>query len=84
MLMTLADEIREFVYQIYIQPARNTGENTVTIRAGDVHEQMSLVDRMPAVCGAIGTNKFENKYSVTLINRRGPTQGANVYFTFDL
>ncbi|MHA1267305.1 MAG: hypothetical protein ACTSRS_18855 [Candidatus Helarchaeota archaeon] len=54
----------------------------VTIRAGDVHEKMNLVDRMPAVCGAIGTNKFKNEYNVKLINRRGPTQGAIVFFTF--
>lgn len=54
----------------------------MTIRAGDVHKEMNLVDRMPAVCGAIGTKKFENQYNVRLIDRKGPTQGANVFFTF--
>lgn len=53
-------------------------------RAGDVHERMGLLGRMPAVCGAIGTQKFQEKYDVRLVERKGPTQGANVYFTFEV
>ena len=82
--MTLADEIRDFAYKRYIQPARQRGERQVTIRAGDVHEELGLINRMPAVCGALGTEKFQRMCNVRLINREGPTQGANVYFTFEL
>jgi 5-methylcytosine-specific restriction protein B len=80
----LADEIRKFVFEEYIEPARREGRDIVTIRAGDVHDKMDLSGRMPAVCGAIGTRKFENLYNVRQIKREGPTQGANVFFTFKI
>lgn len=73
----LADEIRRFVFREYIEPARLRGEHEVTIRAGDVHDRMGLVSRMPAVCGAIGADKFQDEYRVRLINRKGPNNGAN-------
>ena len=82
--MTLAGEIRDFVQQNYIEPARRRGDREITIRAGDIHRDMQLKSRMPAVCGAIGTKKFEEECGVRLIRRRGPTQGANVYFTFEI
>lgn len=82
--MTFADEIRGFAYENYIKPARNKGEETVTIRAGDVHDAMGLKSKMPSVCGALGTNKFLKQYGLSLENREGPTCGANVYFTFEI
>ena len=82
--MTLADEIRDFVQKYYIQPAQKRGEKRITIRAGDIHREMGLADRMPAVCGAIGTRMFEKLCEVRLIERIGPTQGANVFFTFEI
>ena len=80
--MSQADEIREFVYRTYIMPARDKSRQEVTVRAGDVHDKMGLVDRMPAVCGAVGTKIFERKYGVKLIHRTGVTNGPNVFFTF--
>ncbi len=80
----LSDGIRQFVYEHYILLARQRGERTIKVRAGDIHQQMQLVNQMPAVCGAIGTQKFEQKYNVRLISREGPSNGANVYFTFQI
>jgi hypothetical protein len=80
--MSQADKIREFAYREYIKPARDKSHQEVTIRAGDVHKKMGLVDRMPAVTSAIGSVIFQKKYHIRLINREGPTNGANVYFTF--
>lgn len=81
---TQADEIREFVYRNYIQPARQRGETQITIRAYDIHKQMKLEEKLPAVCSALGTDKFQKMYNVTLLERKGPTNAANVYFTFGL
>ncbi len=39
---------------------------------------------MPAVCSAIGSSKFSELAGAALRHRAGPTNGANVYFTFDL
>lgn len=45
---------------------------------------MGLTNAMPAVCSAIGGNKFGDLAGVTLFDRTGPTNGANVYFSFSL
>ena len=80
--MTLANQIRQFAFQNYIAPARQSAQAQVVIRAGDVHEAMRLTSRMPAVCGSLGTNLFQQQYGIALIGRQGPNQGANVFFTF--
>lgn len=56
----------------------------MTIRAGDVHRDMGLTNAMPAVCSAIGSKKFLELAGASLIERAGPANGANVYFTFAL
>jgi hypothetical protein len=48
--MMQADRIRQFVLDQFIAPARQQGRTGVVIRAGDVHQQMSLTNAMPAVC----------------------------------
>ena len=45
---------------------------------------MGLANALPAVCSAIGSNKFEELAGVTSINRSGPANGSNVYFGFRL
>jgi len=77
-----ADRIRQFVFDRYVLPTRQSGGGTIAIRAGDVHTAMALADAMPAVCGAIGALKFQQQYSVELLSRQGPGQGANAEFTF--
>jgi len=79
-----ADEIREFAYNHYVFPARNAGLPQVRIRAGDVHDALNLVSLYPAVCGALGADKFQTQYRLRRIGRQGPTSGANVWFTFEI
>jgi 5-methylcytosine-specific restriction protein B len=78
----LADQIRNFAYQRYIKPARDAGQSQVTIRAGDVHTNMGLSSRMPAVCGALGTKLFEYECRIKRIRTDGPSQGASTTYTF--
>jgi len=80
--MIQANRIRQFVRDHYIDPARAEGHAEITIRAGDVHREMSLTNAMPAVCSAIGSSKFDEFAGVTRTALTGPTNGANVYFTF--
>lgn len=82
--MAQADLIREFVSTRYIEPARATGTKHVTVRAGDVHRDMQLKDRMPAVASALGAKAFETAYRVKCIGRTGPHNGANLTFTFEV
>lgn len=82
--MSRADDIRNFAFKNFIEPARKQGIRTVTIRAGDVHKDMGLYDRMPAVCSALGSMKFENQFDVKRLKMEGPLHGANALFTFEI
>lgn len=82
--MKQADQIRRFVLDEYISPAQSSGRSEITIRAGDIHKRMGLHSAMPAVCSALGSGKFLELASVSLRHRAGPTNGSNVYFTFNL
>ena len=78
------ERIRQFALDHYVAPARAEGAPEITIRAGDVHREMSLANAMSAVCSAIGSNKLTRLAHVTPINRTGPANRANVYFQFSL
>lgn len=79
-----ADRIRDYANRVYVEPARAQGQREVTIRAGDVHKQMRLSDQMPAVCGALGSNKFQEEYRVRRVSVDGPLNGPNCQLTFEI
>ena len=93
--MGLVDEIRNYVFEKYIKPAFNEGRTFVTIRAGDIHEEMGLRNRMPAVCTALGSirameyfserlRELGHKVTVILYSSETPPSGygANAYYTY--
>ena len=82
--MTKADAVRAYALKTYLEPARGRGESQVTITAGDVAKALSLSNRMPLVCGALGTLKFQEECGLKLLGRSGPGQGARATFTFGL
>lgn len=82
--MSVADDIRQFCIEQYVEPARKRGDYVVAIRSGDVHDRMDLSQRMPAVCGALGADKFELLVPVRRITIDGPLKGANAIFVFRL
>lgn len=81
---SIADRIRGHVLRKYVAPARSRGERSFTVRAGDVHSDLALINRMPNVCSALGSRKFVALANVRLLQRTGPAAGSNVYFTFAL
>lgn len=82
--MSQADDIRSFVKSKYIDPAREKNAAKVSIRAGDVHKDMALSQSLPAVCCAIGTNKFEKLCNISRVSINGPINGANTIYTFEI
>lgn len=82
--MSQADDIRQFVVVNYIAKARSRFEQQVSVRAGDVHRDMTLQNAMPAVCSAIGSNKFELEANVREAGRSGPANSSTSTFTFAL
>jgi len=82
--MSLSDDVRDYCIINIIYPARKNGYNQISIRAGDIHKAMNYKNRMPLVCGAIGTNKFEELANVKKLSEDGPTNGANKIFKFKI
>ena len=81
---SLAERIRRYALYRYVGPARQAEERTVTIRAGDVHRNLGLTSRVPAVCGALRSGLFERLAGVTLMGRVGPVQSTTTQFRYCL
>ena len=82
--LSQADRIRSFAVAHFIEPARDAGRTTVTIRAGDVGRRMGLQQNMPNVCNALGGRKLEALADARLVDRSGPPVGANTVFTYSI
>jgi hypothetical protein len=65
--MQLAEEIRQFIFDNYIKPAKAKGETKVTVVSGDVHSQMRLENQMPSVCQVLRGEKFQIEYNICLM-----------------
>jgi len=79
---TLAERIRHHVITRHIVPARDAGETVVKVTSGDVHRDMGLQDRVPAVCSALDTQVFLDLAGVAMEARSGPPQGVTTTFAF--
>jgi len=79
---TPSDETRIYCRDHYIIPARSRNQKEVTIRSGDVHRELNFTNRLPLVCAALGSIKFENMARAKRKSIDGPTNGANTNFTF--
>ena len=77
-----ADRIREYAFENFIEPARRQGRDRATIKAGDVAKALNLKDKIAAVCTALGSNTFEEKYGIKRIDRLGPGTSTTTQFTF--
>jgi hypothetical protein len=85
--MNASDQVRQFVQDRYILPARKRGDSTVTVRAGEVHKALNWeLKRVPLVCSALSTRKFLRSAHLELISRSGPPSGQSttVEFTYKL
>lgn len=80
--MTLADRTREHGLEHYVNPVRVAGEREVEVPTGDVHDGMGLSNRVPAVCGALGTEIFLDMARLRLLARTGQGQGMNAMFRY--
>ena len=83
------DEIGQFAIEEYVVPARDRGAKFVEIRAGDVHAKLRgegrlIFNQLPAVCVALGAERFTRQAQVRRVSIVGPAQGANTTFVFEV
>lgn len=81
---SLADRIREFVARHYVAPARERGDSTVTIVVGEVHREMGLKQRHPAIIAALRARVFSEAHGVRRREVKGPGQSSRTVFAFEL
>lgn len=85
--MNASDQVRSYVREHYLAPARRRGAKTVTVRAGEVHKALKWdLKRVPQVCSALSAQKFLRSANVELVERKGPPSGQSttVEFTYRL
>jgi hypothetical protein len=81
-----AEQIREYAWMRYIEPARHGGETTVRIKSGDIVKGLNLKNKTPNVCTALRSKIFQDVYGVRLLGEQGPPSGMSttVVFTYNL
>ena len=82
----LNEEVQRHVLTAYVGPAKLRGEDTVRIKAGDVHRDLHWVNRVPSVCTTLGSKKFQRETGLKLIEKEGPPSGmgTRAVFTYKL
>jgi hypothetical protein len=83
-----ASEIREYLRKAYFEPARRRRETLVTLRAGDIHRELGLHNRVPNVCQVMESKLLEKEAGVRVSSKQGPPSGRGttltVTYTVDL
>jgi hypothetical protein len=79
-----ADRIRLCARNYYVEPAREKSASEVAIRANDLGHDMGLLDRHPAICSALGSEKFQQCAQVPPPTHTLPNPSSSTVFTYQL
>ena len=77
-----ADEIRRYAIENYVTPWRESGNETLAIRAGDVEREMALRQATPNVCSALEGRKFQAEANLILVSREGPRRSTTTTYYY--
>jgi hypothetical protein len=78
--------VRRYIRDRYVRPAMREGRSTFRVRVGEVHKALGFSNRVPLVCNALSSRKFQQENSIRLVKRTGPPSGQSttVEFTYEL
>jgi len=76
-----AQSIREYLRNRYFEPARRRRETLVTLRAGDIHKELGLRNRVPNVCQVMESRILEKEAGVKVSSKQGPPSGRGTTLT---
>lgn len=82
--MSLPDEIRKFVLNRYILPARDRNEKEIILSAEVVQQALGRGFAIDRICKALDTRTFLQTAAVTLTRRQGPPKGPTAQWIFDV
>lgn len=79
-----ADRIRLCALNYYIEPARENGAQEVEIRSGNLAKDIGLLNAFPAICSALGGEKFQQLAYVPPPSHTEPNPSSSTIFTYKL
>jgi len=79
-----ADQIRAYVIESYIEPARDRGETSVSVKVGDVNVALGLTQGWANICQAISGQKLQAEANVAPPQQKGADASPATFFVFDL
>ncbi|MGM0511778.1 MAG: AAA family ATPase [Pseudomonadota bacterium] len=77
-----ADDIRDYVLENYITPARERGDASVTLVVGPLNNEMGLKMAWPNICQALDGQKFQELADVPPPVTEGPKMSTTRKYTF--
>lgn len=81
-VMSLSEQIARHVVAKYVRPARESGQRTIEIRAGDVHRALGWKNRVASVCTTLESQKFQRESHLSLFHISGPESGRSTTVSF--
>lgn len=78
------DEIRDYVLEYYISPARERGDDSVTVVVGELNTEMGLKMAWPSICQALDGTKFHELADICPPETEGPVNSSMRKYTFKL
>lgn len=82
--LSWADRIRAYALEHYIEPARERGDRSVSIRCGDVNNALGLKEAHPNICQSLRGDKFLKLAQVQRPSTVGPENSSSTTFTYYL
>ncbi|WP_417789563.1 AAA family ATPase [Terasakiella pusilla] len=79
-----AQYIRLFVSNYYIEPARERGESTVTLKVGELAKDIGKKDRLSDICQVLQDEEFLDRAEVLLPQVSGPDQSGEILLKYQL
>jgi hypothetical protein len=64
------------------RPAKRSYDAETAIRAGDIHSDMGLQNRLPAVLAELDAEKFQKLCGLQFIRREGTTSAPKQFLAF--
>ena len=79
-----SDRVRDHVKRNYVDPARKGRKITLSLRAGDIHNELGFSRRIPVVCSALRSRKLQKICDIELTYVGGPNNSTTTTFTYKL
>jgi hypothetical protein len=80
--MSLSESVLKYVQSHFVVPARKNGVSEIAITAGEVHRDLKWSSRVPTVCAALNSRKFQKIAGLELIEKSGPPSGQSTTMVF--